>query len=171
MLTFVSSNFHKWREYLHMNPEIALYPMEFRECGLELEAVVLEKLGQAMERVRPPFFVEDTGFFVAGKNFPSVFSGRVFKSVGLRWLRAYEGETASFRAVIGLWDGEQVHFFRGEVIGRVVSPRGQSGFGYDPIFLPTGHDKTFAEDPAYKNKNSHRRKAFEEMMKWWKSRH
>ncbi|HDG62444.1 MAG TPA: non-canonical purine NTP pyrophosphatase, partial [Thermotoga sp.] len=42
--------------------------------------------------------------------------------------------------------------------------RGNGGFGYDPIFLPEGHDKTFGEDPGVKEKLSHRSKAFKKLF-------
>ena len=51
-------------------------------------------------------------------------------------------------------------YFEGVVSGRIVAPRGETGFGWDPIFLPDGHDKTFAEmGKEEKNKISMRKKA------------
>ena len=48
--------------------------------------------------------------------------------------------------------------FRGEVQGQIVSPRGGTNFGWDPVFLPNGYTKTFAEmSPEEKNAISHRR--------------
>ena len=70
---------------------------------------------------------------------------------------------AAFVAVLCLAfpDGERA-FFRGEVAGTLVyPPRGTRGFGYDPIFVPDGHDRTFGElDPAIKAGISHRARAF-----------
>ncbi|MBD3426436.1 MAG: XTP/dITP diphosphatase [Candidatus Omnitrophica bacterium] len=57
--------------------------------------------------------------------------------------------------------------FEGTIDGRIVSsPRGENGFGYDPLFVPEDHDKTFAEmAPAYKNKISHRGRALRKMKR------
>ena len=68
-------------------------------------------------------------------------------------------QTARFRCCIAVaWDGEVARQFDGTVEGAVVHPaRGEGGFGYDPVFVPTGHKQTFAELPAdVKNGLSHR---------------
>jgi len=56
----------------------------------------------------------------------------------------------------------------GEIEGRIIKePRGTNGFGYDPLFLPDGHDKTTAELPSeVKNKISHRSRAFVQLKKY-----
>lgn len=61
------------------------------------------------------------------------------------------------------WPDGKNKVFEGRINGTLTfPPRGKFGFGYDPIFIPEGHDKTFAEmDPIYKHKISHRSKAFE----------
>ena len=62
-------------------------------------------------------------------------------------------------------DGEDI-VFAGRVYGHIQwPPRGERGFGYDPIFVPEGYKETFAEmDPALKNELSHRMRAFEQLM-------
>lgn len=59
---------------------------------------------------------------------------------------------------------------RGEVVGRITeSPRGTGGFGYDPLFIPAGHERTFAEMALEeKNEISHRTRAFREIKKYLK---
>jgi XTP/dITP diphosphohydrolase len=59
---------------------------------------------------------------------------------------------------------------RGEVEGRIAeSPRGTGGFGYDPLFIPAGHERTFAEMALEeKNEISHRTRAFREIKKYLK---
>jgi len=66
--------------------------------------------------------------------------------------------TARFRTVISLWLNGRQHFFEGTVEGRISTERrGTEGFGYDPIFIPDGQNRTFAEMPAgEKNAISHR---------------
>ena len=60
----------------------------------------------------------------------------------------------------------EIQTFEGEVHGHLTfPPRGTHGFGYDPIFIPTGHDQTFGEiDPHLKNAMSHRARAFEKLL-------
>lgn len=60
----------------------------------------------------------------------------------------------------------QAHAFEGEVAGHIAfPPRGDHGFGYDPIFIPEGMDQTFAQiDPALKHAMSHRAKAFDKLL-------
>ena len=62
-------------------------------------------------------------------------------------------------------NGEEA-VFTGKVFGAIHwPPRGTRGFGYDPIFMPDGHDETFGEmDPALKNALSHRMRAFEQLI-------
>lgn len=74
--------------------------------------------------------------------------------------------SAQFRCVIALArNGKLLGMFEGLIEGAIVDrPRGSHGFGYDPIFVPTGFDKTFAELPGEtKNKISHRAKAIAEL--------
>lgn len=69
---------------------------------------------------------------------------------------------AQFRCVLALGrDGILINTFEGIIKGAIVeSPRGSKGFGYDPVFLPTGFDQTFGELPDdAKNQISHRAKA------------
>ncbi len=75
--------------------------------------------------------------------------------------QALGAERARAECHIGLLlPGERPRFFAGAVEGRIVAPRGESGFGFDPILLPDGEERTFAEmAPEEKNRVSHRRKA------------
>ena len=70
---------------------------------------------------------------------------------------------ASFVSVLALaWPDGKEALFRGEVHGRLTwPPRGDKGFGYDPVFIPKGYDITFGEiDPAEKYRIDHRSRAF-----------
>jgi len=75
---------------------------------------------------------------------------------------------ATFVAVLALASPDGgIAAFRGEVHGTLVwPPRGERGFGYDPIFVPDGYETTFGEmDPDLKHKISHRARAFEKLVK------
>lgn len=71
--------------------------------------------------------------------------------------------TAQFVCVLALATPNGGHrTFRGQVVGDIVAPRGDNGFGYDPLFQPHGYDVTFAEmDGAEKQRISHRKNAFD----------
>jgi XTP/dITP diphosphohydrolase len=87
-------------------------------------------------------------------------------------LHGAEVRTAFYKAVICLiWDGE-VYYFEGTCEGRIAEGKvGTGGFGYDPIFIPDGFDKTFGEiDPVTKNQISHRGKAVRKMVDFLKEK-
>jgi XTP/dITP diphosphohydrolase len=121
-------------------------------------------------------FSEDTGLEVNVLNGePGVKSaryageGRSFDANIEKLLSNLAGKsdrTARFRTVISLLiDGSET-LFEGICKGRIIEKkRGLQGFGYDPVFIPTGSDKTFAEmDIAEKNRFSHRKKATEKLV-------
>jgi XTP/dITP diphosphohydrolase len=86
----------------------------------------------------------------------------------LNELRSVEGERRGARFVCSVaWaaPGGNVKTFRGTVRGRIgTEPRGKNGFGYDPVFYPEGHLRTFAEmEDAEKDAISHRGRALREL--------
>ena len=76
--------------------------------------------------------------------------------------------TAHFRCVLLLLAEGEEHVFEGRCEGQLLrEPRGGAGFGYDPIFVPTGHAQTFSElGDAEKNKISHRARAWAKLAEW-----
>ncbi len=120
-------------------------------------------------------FADDTGLEVEALNGrPGVQSARYAgpdkdsRANMDKLLQELSGKTnrrARFRTVIALiLDGEE-HLFEGIVNGTITDkPMGEQGFGYDPIFIPEGYDKTFGElDSATKNRISHRFAAIEKL--------
>ena len=81
-------------------------------------------------------------------------------------LAGQENRQARFRTVISLWLDGKEHLFEGICPGTITKEKkGAGGFGYDPIFVPNGSAKTFAEmDMAEKNLFSHRKKAIEKLI-------
>ncbi|MDX1610760.1 MAG: non-canonical purine NTP pyrophosphatase, partial [Candidatus Thermoplasmatota archaeon] len=79
----------------------------------------------------------------------------------LELLEGREDRGAHFQAVIGYHDGEQDRFFSGRIDGTISrEARGEHGFGFDPVFVPEGHKRTFAEmSVAEKGELSHRARA------------
>lgn len=127
---------------------------------------------------RIPAVSDDTGLFVDALNGePGVHSARYAgKSASysdncnklLLNLREIppESRTARFETVICFYPDNKL--FRGICKGKIINePRGKNGFGYDPIFIPEGYEKTFAElSDSEKNKISHRSKALQELKKY-----
>ncbi|HEX2021702.1 MAG TPA: RdgB/HAM1 family non-canonical purine NTP pyrophosphatase [Candidatus Thermoplasmatota archaeon] len=171
-ITFVTGNKGK----LHEATE-ALAPLGHEVVGadlapVEIQADSLEAISRAkcevlVGRVAPPFMVDDGGLFVhALKDFPGVFSAHALKTIGvpgiLKLMEGVEDRRARFEAVVTLHDGAAVRPFHGRCDGTLTTqPRAAGhGFGFDPIFVPDGQTRTFAELPAdYKNRFSHRGRA------------
>jgi len=122
--------------------------------------------------------VEDAGLFVeALKGFPGPYSAYVYRTLGtrgiLKLMENVEDRAASFRSVVVFSSPEhQPVCFSGEVKGRIsMEERGDSGFGFDPIFEPeAGDGRTFAEmTTEEKNRYSHRAEALRRFAKWYSS--
>lgn len=124
-------------------------------------------------------FGDDSGLEVAAlNNEPGVYSARYSGSrdmeknidLVLQKLGDNPDRRACFRTVISLYLNEQQHFFEGSIAGTIVHKRlGRQGFGYDPIFIPDGYNRTFAEmSPADKNAISHRAIAVEKLASFLK---
>ena len=126
-------------------------------------------------------FSEDTGLEVESLNGePGVKSARYageqrsFKhniDKLLSKLAGKENRNARFRTIICLICNGKEQFFEGICKGTIIAERkGESGFGYDPVFIPEGSDKTFAEmTMAEKNIFSHRKKAMEKLIHYLQS--
>lgn len=84
----------------------------------------------------------------------------------LKELEAATDRSAFYKCVICLLWEENTYFFEGICEGRIATePTGEKGFGYDPLFIPAGYDKSFGELPlALKNELSHRGKAVRKMV-------
>lgn len=174
-LRFATGNTGKVREVREILADLALSVEQLDVDVLEPQEVALQeiarhKVEQAVEHTGGDAFVmaDDSGLFVeALDGFPGILSSQFDATVGharlLRLLDDGDARDASFRVVIALYDpaDQDIHTFRGRCDGELVEPRGTDGFGYDPIFLPDGHEMTFAEDTAYKHEVSHRRAALD----------
>lgn len=127
-------------------------------------------------------FGEDTGLEISalgGK--PGVLSARFAGeqknaedniAKALKLLKSKRNRQAQFRTVIALIKDGNTHFFEGIVKGKILdNKRGESGFGYDPIFQPEGYDQSFAEmDLEEKNKISHRGRALKKLVAFLKTK-
>jgi XTP/dITP diphosphohydrolase len=146
---------------IHCNDEI-------EETGTTLEENALLKARYIKEKYGYDCFADDTGLEVEVLGgAPGVYSSRYAGEACnpednmAKLLHALEGvknRNARFRTVIALLIGNEKQFFEGEVNGKIIEERrGEAGFGYDPIFIPDGYERTFAElGNDVKNQISHR---------------
>ncbi len=178
-ILFATNNAHKLSEvqavlgdgFRLVTPRDCSITEEIPETQETLEGNALQKARYLHERTGLDCFADDTGLEVeALGGAPGVRSARYatdghdFAANNRLLLKNLAGQTnrrARFRTVIALILNGEEQLFEGIVEGRIVdSERGIEGFGYDPLFVPDGSDKTFAEMPAEeKNAVSHRGRA------------
>ena len=183
-LVFATNNANKVKEMRSVLGE-GFEILSLKEAGIDIEIPephatlqknALEKASTIHNLVNQNCFSEDTGLEVfALNNEPGVKSARYAGDSAsntdninklLRKLNGMDDRRAQFRTVICLfWDGE-THFFEGLCPGVITSkPAGLEGFGYDPVFIPNGDERTFAQMPLEeKNRYSHRKKAMEKLI-------
>ena len=146
---------------------------EIVENGSSFEENARIKAGQAASYADMAAFADDSGLEVAALGgAPGIYSARYggenapYPEKIAKLLKELENvgdRRARFVCVIALaYRGDIVETFRGEVTGRIaLEPRGSQGFGYDPVFIPDGYDRTFGElGEEVKSKISHRARAF-----------
>lgn len=145
-----------------------------------LEGNALKKARYVFEETGLPSLADDTGLEVDALNGrPGVYSARyagasataqqnVDKLLQEMSVVANPNRRAQFRTIVALVSGEGVQTFEGVCHGRILTEeRGSGGFGYDPVFVPEGYKKTFAElESVVKNKISHRGKAIAQFVTW-----
>ncbi len=175
-IVFATNNQHKLVEVRAvLGNQIEIISLEQLDCndeipetGNTLEANALIKAKYINEKFGLDCFADDTGLEVdalGGK--PGVYSARYAGEAQnsrknmeklLENLSNTNHRSARFRTVIAFIENENIHYFEGIIEGEIIKEsRGNTGFGYDPIFVPAGYSKTFAELGAdEKNKISHR---------------
>lgn len=140
----------------------------------------LQKAMYVWERFQIDCIADDSGLEVDALNGePGVYSARYAGEHGnhennmaklLQNLNGVENRSAQFRCVITLIINGVANHFEGIIRGKIINEkRGLKGFGYDPIFVPEGYDRTFAEmNIEEKNPISHRGLAVEKMIEFLK---
>ena len=174
---FATNNAHKLEEVTAiLGDKIELLSMKDIHCSADIPETADTLEGNALLKARYIFenyhldcFADDTGLEVETLNgAPGVYSARYAGGEGhdaqanmlklLHELDGKENRKAQFRTAISLiLDGKE-YLFEGVIKGEIIKEkRGDSGFGYDPVFMPEGYDRTFAElGNDIKNQISHR---------------
>jgi XTP/dITP diphosphohydrolase len=149
---------------------------EPEETGDSFEANAALKAKVATEASGLPALADDSGLVVSALGgAPGIYSARWsgpakdfrIAMARVQWELGDKSRSAEFVAVLAIaWPDGNLGLFRGEVAGTLVwPPRGERGFGYDPMFVPDGREATFGEiEPAEKHRISHRARAFAKLV-------
>jgi XTP/dITP diphosphohydrolase len=183
-IIFATNNRHKVDEIRSALPE-NFSIITLKEAGIDIDIPephdtlqdnAAEKARTIYQLTKTNCFSEDTGLEVYSiDNEPGVHSARYAgeeksfdKNIDklLFKLKDSNDRKARFRTVICLILDEKKYFFEGVCEGEIIKERrGDQGFGYDPVFIPAGSGKTFAEmSIEEKNRFSHRRKATDKLV-------
>ena len=180
---FITSNKGKAKEAKEKFSDIKINIIQ-RDIGYpEIQADTLEEVAffgaeYVQKKFNFPFILEDAGLFIDALNgFPGVYSAYVYYKIGcsgiLRLLQNFDDNRyATFKSIYAYSEPDKKPIiFIGECQG-VISEKeiGNFGFGFDPIFIPQGKSKTFAQmKTEEKNKISHRGKSIEKLKDFFKN--
>ncbi|MDR3339251.1 MAG: non-canonical purine NTP diphosphatase [Candidatus Symbiothrix sp.] len=192
-IVFATNNKHKLEEVRGiLGASVSVLSLQEIRCFEDipetadtLEGNALLKASYVKKYYGYDCFADDTGLEIKIlNNAPGVYSARYAgeakdsKANMRKALSELEGKldrSARFRTVIALLMEGNEYLFEGTVEGNIIeSPRGTTGFGYDPVFVPSGYNETFAElGIDIKNKISHRAEAVKKLKtfldeKYWK---
>jgi XTP/dITP diphosphohydrolase len=176
-LYFLSTNINKFNEIYPILQEykvsVKFLNIKLREIQAEsLIEIAVEKSKNAFKAVSKAVIVEDDGLFIRRLNgFPGSNSSFVFKTIGnggiLKLLYHSRDRSASFISVFVYNDGKKFRSFTGKTDGKISLKITGPGWGYDPIFIPTGSELSFGQLRDKKMRLSHRTKAITAFAKWY----
>lgn len=184
-LVFATNNINKLQEVQEMLQTIKLTTLKDINCTEDIPESSHTIAGNAIQKVNyltqyysADGFADDTGLEIeALNNEPGVYSARYAgeeksaeanMNLVLEKLKNQTNKKARFVTVIALNLNREQYLFEGICNGKIISEkRGEKGFGYDPIFVPDGFDKTFAEmTQDEKARVSHRGKAVKKLIQF-----
>lgn len=171
-LTFITGNAGKAKylsDYFHL--PVDHVKLDLKEIqSVDLKEVVEDKARRAYEVVKSPVLVEDVSLtFKALKALPDPLIKWFLETLGneglCRLLDGFNNRDAVAEVEFAICDQSGVHTFSGSMEGAIAdNPRGEMGFGWDPVFIPKGYDKTWAEmTDNEKHATSMRKVALEKM--------
>lgn len=174
MIYFITGNKNKFEEVKSILLNVEQLDIDLPEIQeIDAHKVIEAKLKEALSHKEGEFIVEDTSlYFDCLNGLPGTFIKWFMKTLGndglVDLVTKYENNKATAKTVIGYAKSvDEIYYFEGEIAGNIVAPRAPSNFGWDPIFLPDGHIKTFAEmDVSEKNEISMRRIATQKLKEF-----
>jgi len=150
-MIFVTGNHQKLKEFEEiLGIKLKHSDLDLDEIqSIEAEEVAEHKARQAYDILKEPVMVEDTGLYFEELNgLPGALIKFFVKKLTLKQICSLVKENRKAKAVACTvyFDGNEIKIFTGETEGEIAEePRGDNGFGWDPIFIPEGYEKTFAE--------------------------
>ena len=181
---FATGNINKFNEARSILSRYDIAVGMLRVKAMEIQSSSIVKIAEssvidAFKRCHLPVIVEDAGLFIeAMDGFPGPYAAYAYRTIHnegiLKLMENVENRRATFQSAIAYCDSSACLpvCFEGEAKGEITlkmrSEQGKSGFGFDPIFQPSGSKKTFAEMTIEeKNGFSHRAKAIHKFAKWY----
>ena len=174
-IVFLTSNKGKYEEASKIIPGLLHEDVDLEEIqDVDSTKIIIHKLEEARKHVMGNLVIEDGSFYLdCLKGLPGPLVKWFLKTIGNEGLvdltKKYGNDKAYAKVIVGLSSAQDdsVQFFEGTINGKIVEPRGEYGFGWDPIFQPEGFAKTFAEmTPEEKNEVSMRKIAFEKLKEY-----
>lgn len=150
-LYFVTGNSNKFEEAQLVFPNIQQLDIDLPEIqSLDPEKILSAKIEAASMKTDKSFIIEDQEFYITGMNkLPGPYIKWFMEAIGnegLVRLSEVFGSNAQAKTTIGFRnESGETHFFDAIIKGKIVPPRGELGWGWDPIFEPEGYDKTYGE--------------------------
>ena len=176
-LFFASSNEHKFQEaeriLANLGMQINLFKTTLEEIqSNNLNDIAEKKAINAYDLIQKPVIIEDDGLFInVLDGFPGPYSSYVYDTIGnkgiMNLLENCEVRDAKFVSIIAYCDSDcDVKLFESSIPGKISSIIEKGGWGYDPIFIPDGESKTYA-NVSDKDKFSHRSAALTKFSNWF----
>ena len=176
-LFFASSNEHKFQEaeriLANLGMQINLFKTTLEEIqSNNLNDIAEKKAINAYDLIQKPVIIEDDGLFInALDGFPGPYSSYVYDTIGnkgiMDLLENSKVRDAKFVSIIAYCDNDcDVKLFESSIPGKISSIIEKGGWGYDPIFIPDGESKTYA-NVSDKDKFSHRSAALTKFSNWF----
>jgi XTP/dITP diphosphohydrolase len=176
-LFFASSNEHKFQEaeriLANLGMQINLFKTTLEEIqSNNLNDIAEKKAIYAYDLIQKPVIIEDDGLFInALDGFPGPYSSYVYDTIGnkgiMNLLENSQVRDAKFVSIIAYCDSDcDVKLFESSIPGKISSIIEKGGWGYDPIFIPDGESKTYA-NVSDKDKFSHRSAALTKFSNWF----
>jgi XTP/dITP diphosphohydrolase len=177
-ITLISGNENKIREISLIlkkyDIELEAFDLDIYEIQADnLEEIALYCARQAFQILKKPLIIEDSGLFIeALKGFPGPYTSYAYKTIGnegiIKLMKDEKNRKATFKTVIAYKDQIIEKIFIGEVEGKISENIKGLGWGFDPIFIPQNHFKTYGEmSVEEKNEISHRSKAVSKFAEWY----
>jgi inosine triphosphate pyrophosphatase len=182
---FITGNKNKFLEIKAIMPEVEQLNLDLEEIQeTDAKKIIEHKLKEALKNRKGNIFVEDTSLYIDSLNgLPGPLIKWFMQKLGNQGIwkisdtkktkkenlsklgRNLNKNFAEAKTIIGYArNPKEIYFFEGSIKGEIVQPTGETNFGWDPIFKPLGHSKTFQQmTKEEKNKISMRRIAVDKL--------